>query len=1188
MFAPYIVPYITHFYPLGNTPAVSLTRGLPQGLDADILLLGCGDARNVLFTAYCERGFPARKFDITCCDVEPGIIARNVILFTLLVDGVSAEHAWKIYFDFRIDKNTIQLIKDQAQKLLAMSENISQWTGGRYGSLIRFCDAVTLQQARRLWKKYAYLPESDRKAGFKTDLERTTSLRRTLLGKPGQQVPLTLTALRSAAPLSIPALAKGETTQAYEYYWKHGHLSKQSARIPNPLFADTLSQHTYLHYDTDPTLGFHLATAFANLGHESPLRPNRDDCDVFDVVGAAKSQFREWVAAFQGIPEDHITLRFTVCDALSFSHALEMPSISDGRSPNLFRRQLHATPLEFDPTAYGTAGSAPTRFDVIDTSNLADHLSTLNLLVATAPLLKRSANSTLWTETLLKREKSQKEQFDSLLCGHAPTICLFLGLSPVEYWTNATSVSCVDETVIGSMASSSQSHSRSAWKLSAPLQQPHDSMPPYVEPRALSNAIFQVHSQMFKDESLEGSSWELPFVESLHPLFHRGSLAALMWRVRDNLSTEWPSFWDQLMQMIHQSTKARLQYTHRLDLDLQLLLHGLITVTDRVQPNPSLGGLFAWKSIPELVCVTVVVPREKFDEMYAAPNCKLYAATFEGILDIKGPIAQNSFSDVNLVFGHVEASGEREDDDFSVAVRQDPLGWLGTSPLIASYFVPSKPLEVEPWDVKVGLGYYNAALNLNISGKFLPSDVYQTTLGDSSNVFITKYKPGMSGYPLSREESARTTRTIAIPNDKPMNAWITADLEGTRLTSLCVHVDYSLSRRGKALLAEKATVELRQPSPFLIDIVLGTAEDHVTHSITFPVPVRVETAKMRIAHTSAYVEVIAPVADPLTSEYLSTYMYPITLGKDSVPVCHNSYQVNLDALPVLDVDKSHAKANGWMNTLTSHQFSLRERALRELGQPAAAPLPLRVNFKESVFTMFMLASGLQGGQTGLFALQHPEDGNQMLIFIRAILINGPEGSVVADAAVLPLTRALVDSGELEPFLLLLRELQIGAIRVDDAELALWKRALPAFAERCRTWSHGPACEYKQPGAAVPLSTKRGEQFLCSCGNGKLPAGFTSLPDWDAVAAKHAVRIAISPTFSAPFVEDVVDTVLFRKQGGVEGLRMDKCRGCNATETRSGGRLLKCGRCKDTTYCSAQCQRADWKKHRMECKPEDAA
>jgi hypothetical protein len=65
-----------YFYPFGNTTPNDLTQTLPPGEDADILLLGCGDVRNVLFTLHSDQGaFPSqRKIDFTCCDVEPAVI----------------------------------------------------------------------------------------------------------------------------------------------------------------------------------------------------------------------------------------------------------------------------------------------------------------------------------------------------------------------------------------------------------------------------------------------------------------------------------------------------------------------------------------------------------------------------------------------------------------------------------------------------------------------------------------------------------------------------------------------------------------------------------------------------------------------------------------------------------------------------------------------------------------------------------------------------------------------------------------------------------------------------------------------------------------------------------------------------------------------------------------------------------
>jgi hypothetical protein len=44
-------------HPLGNTPAVCLTQDLPPEQKARILLLGCEDARHVLFTTYGDTKF---------------------------------------------------------------------------------------------------------------------------------------------------------------------------------------------------------------------------------------------------------------------------------------------------------------------------------------------------------------------------------------------------------------------------------------------------------------------------------------------------------------------------------------------------------------------------------------------------------------------------------------------------------------------------------------------------------------------------------------------------------------------------------------------------------------------------------------------------------------------------------------------------------------------------------------------------------------------------------------------------------------------------------------------------------------------------------------------------------------------------------------------------------------------------
>lgn len=45
-----------------------------------------------------------------------------------------------------------------------------------------------------------------------------------------------------------------------------------------------------------------------------------------------------------------------------------------------------------------------------------------------------------------------------------------------------------------------------------------------------------------------------------------------------------------------------------------------------------------------------------------------------------------------------------------------------------------------------------------------------------------------------------------------------------------------------------------------------------------------------------------------------------------------------------------------------------------------------------------------------------------------------------------------------------------------------------------------------------------------------------------------------------------------------------CAGCGKSKREDGRPLLQCARCKDDQYCSTECQKKEWKKHKKVCKP----
>lgn len=249
---------------------------------------------------------------------------------------------------------------------------------------------------------------------------------------------------------------------------------------------------------------------------------------------------------------------------------------------------------------------------------------------------------------------------------------------------------------------------------------------------------------------------------------------------------------------------------------------------------------------------------------------------------------------------------------------------------------------------------------------------------------------------------------------------------------------------------------------------------------------------------------------------------------------------------------------------------------------------VRVDLKDSLFSMFMHFSGLQGDQASIFGIHNPTAGGvHMIFFVSCLRLDMANHTVVLDAAVLPLTNTLVP--QIRPFLAALTSsLRLCNINVDDKELGLWKQILPALVERCRQWQHRPRCEYLKK-SQIPVSVDKGQSPICSCGDGKLPTEFgAGIPKWDMVS-KYAVRAAISPSFSVPFVElcgteitttaAATTTTTTRPASDSD----DRCKTCAKNASTPGiTKLLKCARCHRVSYCSVPCQRADWKDHKKLC------
>ncbi|MCJ1276023.1 hypothetical protein MMC21_003828 [Puttea exsequens] len=1004
MFTPNFVNIVSFFYPVGNTPAVCLTQDLPGETPARILLLGCGDVRNILFTIYSDDH---RAFDITCCDAEVAILARNVLLLTLLVDDVDGSKngaIWNIHYHLYLDEESYRILQDQAEKIHTLSHSVESWHQSRYGAFLRMCDEGSLARIRKMWNSYCteriskeHMKSYER--SFEATLRRAKDTKESHNGK-GQ----VLTGFRSTAPVSLHSLV--DLPRLHQEFWDTGTTDRgndtrfTTTRL-NPMFTASAKNTSTLHYGSNPLLGFHLATAYAPLLSGSPLQIG--SCDIpglRKVVEAARIQFQAWSSAFRDRVPGNMTIRFFAGDALSFCHALQHQRSTRGNSPaHLYRDPFHSEPLLLNESDYSVTGGVPITFNVIDTSNLLDHLGALNLLVASSPLLSEELAATLYTETLVKRENSLKAMADELLCGHFPTVSILLGLFPVEYWTNATAISTVDEAMVdivcrkmqGPQNHNGQMYCRFAWKRTLTNQVSsarQTSSRLSLNDLDLANILFRIYQKMFQHENmgLLFSNISLQLLKNNScPRYHRGSLAAFLALVKGQVSANWEIVMDKFLDLVENDSSILMgrNYIQELYLYLHIFdIHSVPTLKTgfHIEGKPlDLSIVKKAENFSPVLCITLKVPRAALKAFAEIPYTELGTPIVHGIVQsssrFTGRPWQNIFSVVQLAFGEVITSGPRQGENLQLVIHEDEDSWMGESPLFVSFYVPSWITHLEPQTATVSFGIQSTPQSSRTFAKHFGFNltIYETHLGNKDNVHIRTYAPNQPGRPrvghLSKLEIATPQ-----PADDLFDSVITpvVDAKMAKITAFTGRIDLK-SKYAQDIFRGGAQAESTQTSPCVVKILIGS---ELQYELYFPAPVIQTRSKLRLARKSSYIEVIAPIAGPVGQDCLQNFMYPTFLDK-SCPVNWNLPRLNLDRLPVLDTTKTENLQ--WLITHMSLMFSTRERTLRESSTEIRNGIhnDVRLNYKESLFTMFMSFSGLQGPRSTIFGLSDPTRGGDL-------------------------------------------------------------------------------------------------------------------------------------------------------------------------------------------------------------------
>ena len=1155
MFSPTYVQLKYWFYPIGNTPAVNLLRDLPacQGEETiKILSLGCGDPRNLLFSLWCEQGHNTKRtVSFTCCDIEPAILARNVVLLTLITSGCPSIELWDLFYHFYVPAATLSILRSHAATLVEASISTEKWASSPYGKYIQYMDKATLQELRRYWTRYASMEEFPQ--------ARTAIAQRSKeIGSMG-----IATGIRSAGPLWCNAIE----TMGYVYreFWRTGVVAGNSEDLSrlngkgevNPMFAvsSAASRDFAVHYGAEPLLGFHIAEAFQEKAiKQQGGVSEQSKC----AVVIAKSHFKAWCESFGDyVSNERVHVSFFCGEALALSHALQLAIALDPKHSHVARTYVKPwspCPLLLDGHVNLNASRdlSYDPFNVIDTSNLGDHLGFINVLSATAPLLRRSASSVLYTESLLMASEKLSASLSTVLGSDVATFSLLIGLAPSGLLTGATLDAVSNETALFTFiqgdAPQKQYRLRVSWK------HPQSSDPSVVgvlenstesnlqirfEAKELANYLFEIYKTMFAHEDvskLMANMARMARMKSGQYLvdlerYTRAGMVALLRLVKATVQVNW----EQTMRLFnnHLDTDQSLMLGSNSLQEVYMHLHnfGVWTIKPlesgpkqlpqglglSLRPTSGEQGILAADDTPAVVQLVLVVPRKKLIVFTGKkPDAIGTPALHVSVTQTKGQNQyENKFYSFQAFFGDVVYDDSTQN---ASVVKEDENGWLGSADLVVTCAVPAFGLLIGPKNgIRVAL-----MINTNPDSRArfthlgMRLAVFETGSSDEKRLFVCRDAPKLDNLRSSSMQQ-EWVKKISSQNQSSFQTLVKLTA-GHRATHLQSHMDFPKDSAESKALSTGEALTVIEHSPSTVMVRIGSS---LKRQVIFPLPIQGSQSKTRIARKSSWIEVEVPIFTGLDGDRFDSWTQMV-FEASLPPLCWSMPRVNLELQPMVTFPRTGDSS--WLRTFMGTTVSDTERPLSKLDQ--ATTTNAKFDLKQSLNILFLTFAGLDErskASSKTFQLALEPTGAHTLIFAVAIRHDLDLGSLVMEAYVVPFTIPRVK--ELLQPLNALQRTEPRVIRVSNDESALWKRMLPASAERCRTWEHKPTCEYRNKGA--PLSTEAGKSPLCSCGEGKLSGtelAKLGLKEW-APFAKYAICVAIAPIFPVPYIESSMSDIL---------------------------------------------------------------
>jgi len=675
------------------------------------------------------------------------------------------------------------------------------------------------------------------------------------------------TSIRAGGPCAMFMLEIAGTT--WERYWKTGIADAGGESPPpllNPTFVYSLAGNQFrIHYGTDPLLGFHLA----------PVLASTPSVTYEHLVRHARNEFGDWCQSFSSRmakKNPNLSIRFIVGECLSVCRALAFCSQNRTTDTDLYTTPWTALRISFDPEDYSPNSSqpAPMAFNLIDTSNLSDHVGLLNMLIVALPIMDHGPSAVINTSTLVSsyRATSLRASITDLLCADVPTFATLFGVTPVNSMAHFQATFNKNESLMTLVAKNYQIHEIVSWR------RPFYVLPNQVaaKERALSsptkiscdpiefaNCIHSISNAMFETEEfiqnipLKGDS-----VANSSKLFTshytRTSLATLLSFLRPRIDTDWEGSLGHLFQRLTSDEAVFFgKLSFQEDFACQLHINNL--TPSGLPPYQDLSysqdsRVIAWKDIPPVVTVALVIPRARIDAVQLMDLSSLGVPFFQCSTADDETFTVNIFTDVQCLFGKVSTIGKRQPQ---IKIDEDPLGWNGESDFIALFNVPASFFMT---------AHHTEARNRSVALAFRrspsTSSKLSSTLGHGLTIFSAYIsdRKHVHVVPLHSSISRSTSsvdRTLSpVPADRSTGTLHTTVFDQNHNVIAKVTIRRLISSDSALeALRNGASVTINQEADCVWVASFGNYEE----TFVFPFPVKKNGVATRIARKSGYIEV---------------------------------------------------------------------------------------------------------------------------------------------------------------------------------------------------------------------------------------------------------------------------------------------------------------------------------------------